>query len=268
MAYYAAAATASAATQYQHNHHSFPYPYSQQSPLLAGAGVAGPLQGAVAGDATAAHGLAAAPLNNNYPNQVLPADNAAAQGQQLQQQPRFPMLAQEPEGENRDWLDGVNIICRMLMLAAMIYFYSSPARCLLVVAIGLGLYLFSLRQQLRRIMFRPAVVQQPEAQPVVGAVAGGGGAAQDRNNNNVDLINQNDDNNNNNEERPLIGGDRQLDIVDGAAPAAAGTPALVETTNPVVAQVEENGNRASVLTFIRTFVGAFIASLVPEPPGH
>lgn len=81
---------------------------------------------------------------NNQPQQQpqVPQPQAAPQ-QQLPQQPlpdqqpnpaqqRFPNIVQE-EVENRDWLDMFYAFSRLMVLVTLVYFYSSPLRCLIVI---------------------------------------------------------------------------------------------------------------------------------------
>lgn len=77
-----------------------------------------------------------------------PANNEAqpapAQVQQPQPQPaeqrRFPNIIQD-EQENRDWLDILYSMSRLMILLCLVYFYSSPVRCLVVILIGISIYL-------------------------------------------------------------------------------------------------------------------------------
>lgn len=57
-----------------------------------------------------------------------------------QPQPRFPNIVQE-EQDNRDWLDSFYSITRLVALLTLVYFYSSPLRCLVVALIAVGIYL-------------------------------------------------------------------------------------------------------------------------------
>lgn len=54
--------------------------------------------------------------------------------------PRFPNIVQE-EQENRDWLDSFFAITRLAIFLTILYFNSSPLRCLAVVIIAGGIYL-------------------------------------------------------------------------------------------------------------------------------
>lgn len=47
-------------------------------------------------------------------------------------QQRFPNIVQE-EVENRDWLDLFYAFSRLMVLVTLVYFYSSPLRCLIVI---------------------------------------------------------------------------------------------------------------------------------------
>lgn len=78
--------------------------------------------------------------NNNQPQISQP--QAVAQPQVPQQplpdqqpnpaQQRFPNIVQE-EVENRDWLDMFYAFSRLMVLVTLVYFYSSPLRCLIVI---------------------------------------------------------------------------------------------------------------------------------------
>lgn len=87
---------------------------AQPPPPVAGAAGAVPVPG---GEAAAAAAAAAAP------------------------QPRFPHIVQEEQPENRDWLDMFYTMSRLMILLVLVYFYSSPLRCLLVLLFGITLYL-------------------------------------------------------------------------------------------------------------------------------
>lgn len=54
-----------------------------------------------------------------------------------------PQVAHDADDEEnrRDWLDYFYILSRLLVLLAILYFYSSPARFLIVLSLGLILYL-------------------------------------------------------------------------------------------------------------------------------
>lgn len=80
---------------------------------------------------------------NNQPQPQVPQPQVAAQPQQVPQQPlpdqqpnpaqqRFPNIVQE-EVENRDWLDMFYAFSRLMVLVTLVYFYSSPLRCLIVI---------------------------------------------------------------------------------------------------------------------------------------
>ncbi|TMW44469.1 hypothetical protein DOY81_010450 [Sarcophaga bullata] len=55
--------------------------------------------------------------------------------------PRFPNLPQD-EHDNRDWLDNFFSITRLAIFLTLLYFNSSPLRCLVVVIIAGGIYLY------------------------------------------------------------------------------------------------------------------------------
>lgn len=47
------------------------------------------------------------------------------------QQPR--LQAVDDEAENRDWLEILYTLSRLLVLLSLVYFYSSPVRCMIVI---------------------------------------------------------------------------------------------------------------------------------------
>lgn len=60
---------------------------------------------------------------------------------QPQAQPRFPNVNHEEVQENRDWLDMFYAMSRLMILLTLVYFYSSPLRCLFVLVVGVSIYL-------------------------------------------------------------------------------------------------------------------------------
>lgn len=85
---------------------------------------------AAAGAATAA---AAAPA----PPPEAPVAQAAAAPPA--NRPNFPNIQEEPE--MRDWLDSFFSFTRLAIFVTVLYFNSSPLRCLLVVLIAGAIYL-------------------------------------------------------------------------------------------------------------------------------
>lgn len=75
---------------------------------------------------------------------------AAEQPAQQQNQPaaepqrRFPNIIQDEQDENRDWLDILYSMSRLMILLCLVYFYSSPLRCLIVILIAASIYLWVL----------------------------------------------------------------------------------------------------------------------------
>lgn len=56
-------------------------------------------------------------------------------------QPRFPNIVVEEPPENRDWLDMFYTMSRLIIFMTLVYFYSSPVRCALVLFIAFVGYL-------------------------------------------------------------------------------------------------------------------------------
>lgn len=75
-------------------------------------------------------------------NEEQPVQGVQPQAQPVAdaQQRRFPNIIQD-EQENRDWLDIMYSVSRLMILLCLIYFYSSPVRCLVVILIGISIYL-------------------------------------------------------------------------------------------------------------------------------
>lgn len=78
----------------------------------------------------------AAPQNIAPPNNEAQAAPPVADAQAR----RFPNIIQD-EQENRDWLDILYSMSRLMILLCLVYFYSSPIRCLVVILVGISIYL-------------------------------------------------------------------------------------------------------------------------------
>lgn len=178
------------------------------------------------------------------------------QGQQERQQaaaPRFPNIVQE-EQENRDWLDNFFSITRLAIFLTILYFNSSPLRCLAVVVIAGGIYLYH-----------------------IGVLR----LRNERNNNNINRNNNAADADQirrgvrqvqqvaqaDEQRNPENAGGAADNVVDGqqhsSANAAAGEGAAA---NAAEATENNNDNTASVISIVRTFVVTFFTSLLPETP--
>ncbi|XP_065372552.1 homocysteine-responsive endoplasmic reticulum-resident ubiquitin-like domain member 2 protein [Calliphora vicina] len=175
------------------------------------------------------------------------AGDAGAAERQDQQQPalaqvaaaRFPNLPQD-EQDNRDWLDNFFSITRLALFLTLLYFNSSPLRCLVVVIIAGGIYLYHIG------VFR---------------------FRHERNNNNINR-------NNNAAQNAAVDQIRQgVDQQQNAAAAPEGQEnnennaegeqqQQAETTT----DTPENANNESIMSTIRTFVVTFFTSLLPETP--
>ncbi|XP_017060361.2 homocysteine-responsive endoplasmic reticulum-resident ubiquitin-like domain member 2 protein [Drosophila ficusphila] len=210
-----------------------------------------------------------------------PAAQAQAPAPQINgapvNRPNFPNIQEEPE--MRDWLDSFFSFTRLAIFVTVLYFNSSPMRCLLVVLIAGAIYLyhigvlrrrrernnnninrnnnagdaaaFAAVQQIQRMM--DAAVERenndPQAANEPGAVPAAGPAA------------------------AAAGGQ---DAIDGpaaapppaavpAAPASAVNPDQADVSAEAVAVEPPNANN-SVISVVRTFVITFFTSLLPEAP--
>ncbi|XP_069963238.1 homocysteine-responsive endoplasmic reticulum-resident ubiquitin-like domain member 2 protein [Bactrocera oleae] len=232
-------------------------PFLQQMPFIAPTTTAGVAAGGANNPVISAASLAqAVPAaeSNTAAEAAVGEQPQQAQAQPERQQavaPRFPNIVQE-EQENRDWLDSFFAITRLAIFLTILYFNSSPLRCLAVVIIAGGIYLYH-----------------------IGVLR----LRNERNNNNINR------NNNAADADQIRRGVRQVQQAaqaderrnpenDGAAadPAAdsqqaATVAAGAESTAPAAAEAIENiNNTASVISVLRTFVVTFFTSLLPETP--
>lgn len=67
-------------------------------------------------------------------------NDPAAQGEP-RVQPQAPLVQNEDEAENRDWLDILYTFSRLIVLLSLVYFYSSPGRCSIVILVMVLYYL-------------------------------------------------------------------------------------------------------------------------------
>lgn len=160
-------------------------------------------------------------------------------------QQRFPNIVQE-EVENRDWLDMFYALSRLMVLVTLVYFYSSPLRCLIVIFFTILYYGYHVGyfRQLNRepnnnqppnaappannneVIAAPVVEQQPPQEPAAADAANNG-------------------ENPNNEAEPLVNAAGPLTDNDGT---------------------DNNSNRTPTIVLVRTFIMSFFASLIPETP--
>jgi hypothetical protein len=182
---------------------------------------------------------------------AVPAADAAVGGQVVENQGneqqaavvrRFPNIIQE-EQESRDWLDILYSMCRLTILLTLVYFYSSPIRCLIVIFVGIAIYMYHIgmfrQNQHRQQLLAHQQAQQP---PPNGD-----------NNNNI---------NNAQEPQAAVVGENAENVVDPAANADQQQPLL----DTVVVETNQSNRTANVATFVRTFVVSFICSLIPDAP--
>lgn len=77
--------------------------------------------------------------NNNTASSSMGSEQRPQPQPQMQQEaaaavqpPRVHAVAEE-EAENRDWLEILYTLSRLLVLLSLVYFYSSPVRCMIVI---------------------------------------------------------------------------------------------------------------------------------------
>jgi hypothetical protein len=163
------------------------------------------------------------------------ADNPANDQQPQAVARRFPNIIQE-EQESRDWLDILYAFCRLTILLTLVYFYSSPIRCLIVIFVGIAIYMYHIgmfRQQQQRQQDQAQQAAAQQAQPAAPA-------------------NQNGDNNNN---------INAAENENGNAPAAG-------TEDQPLLDAASNASQSNrnMTALVRTFVVSFLSSLIPEAP--
>lgn len=111
-------------------------------------------------------------------DQAAPA--VAAAQPENQPQRRFPNIVVEEAQDNRDWLDISFTTLRVAVLLSLIYFYSSPLRCLAVLTIGIALFLYRrgvFRNQIERNLNEFRNNQRPPANAAPNNNNNGEGAA-------------------------------------------------------------------------------------------
>jgi hypothetical protein len=154
--------------------------------------------------------------------------------QQEAAQRRFPNIIQD-EQENRDWLDILYSMSRLMILLCLVYFYSSPFRCLIVIIIGVAIYCYHIyKQNLSQMNNNSPRVNNNNLTPPAPGPEQRAGENEEGNDEDVAR--------NNNEEN-----------VAGNANG--------ETSNS-----DNTQNENSVVAFLRTFVMPFFASIIPEAP--
>ncbi|XP_058977319.1 homocysteine-responsive endoplasmic reticulum-resident ubiquitin-like domain member 2 protein isoform X2 [Musca domestica] len=205
-------------------------------------------------------------IHSVAPNTTMTANTVAEQQQPAQEPeqqpaqaqvaaPRFPNMPQE-EADNRDWLDNIFSITRLALFLTILYFNSSPLRCLAVVIIAGGIYLYHIG------VFR---------------------FRHERNNNNlnrnnnavqnaaVDQIRQGVGQQQPQEEQANAAPENNVNENNGDAPAAVvnntDQPANANNSNAAGgSEVVANDNNESMISTLRTFVVTFFTSLLPETP--
>lgn len=82
-------------------------------------------------------------VQNANPTVDLQAQQPAEQAPLVPAPPRFQANNNNnnDEEENRDWLEILYTLSRLLVLSSLVYFYSSPGRCSIVIIVALLYYL-------------------------------------------------------------------------------------------------------------------------------
>ncbi|XP_060644563.1 homocysteine-responsive endoplasmic reticulum-resident ubiquitin-like domain member 2 protein [Drosophila nasuta] len=191
---------------------------------------------------------------------------AAAAGRQVDG-PNFVNIQEEPE--MRDWLDSFFSFTRLAIFATVLYFNSSPMRCLLVLLIASGIYLYHigiLRRRRERnnnnINRNNNAGNDAAAFAAVQQIQRMMDAAVERDNNPQAAA----------EPAPAAPAGQDADEAAAATPAAASAAGgadqadAAEAAAVAAAVVEPANANNSVISIVRTFVITFFTSLLPEAP--
>ncbi|XP_052854448.1 LOW QUALITY PROTEIN: homocysteine-responsive endoplasmic reticulum-resident ubiquitin-like domain member 2 protein [Drosophila gunungcola] len=184
--------------------------------------------------------------------------------------PNFPNIQEEPE--MRDWLDSFFSFTRLAIFVTVLYFNSSPMRCLLVVLIAGAIYLYHIgvlrrrRERNNNNINRNNNADDAAAFAAVQQIQRMMDAAVERENNDPQAANEPG-------AVPAAGpadaaaGQDAVDAPAAAAPvpASAANPDSADLSAEAVAVEPPNANN-SVISVVRTFVITFFTSLLPEAP--
>lgn len=89
--------------------------------------------------------------NGPFPATMMPQQPIAGQYRNIyeparqpepQVQPQAQIIQNDDEAENRDWLDILYTFSRLIVLLSLVYFYSSPGRCSIVILVMVLYYLW------------------------------------------------------------------------------------------------------------------------------
>nr|XP_016937080.1 homocysteine-responsive endoplasmic reticulum-resident ubiquitin-like domain member 2 protein [Drosophila suzukii] len=217
------------------------------------------------------------PLMPQVPlNAAQPVAGAAAPAAQAQPAPQvngapqnrnFPNIQEEPE--MRDWLDSFFSFTRLAIFVTVLYFNSSPLRCLLVLLIAGAIYLYHIgvlrrRERNNNNINRNNNAGDAAAFAAVQQIQRMMDAAVERDNNDPQAANEPG-------AVPAAGPAAGQDAVDApaaaahVAPASAANPDAADVSAEAVAVEPPNANN-SVISVVRTFVVTFFTSLLPEAP--
>lgn len=167
----------------------------------------------------------------------------------------------------RDWLDSFFSFTRLAIFVTVLYFNSSPLRCLLVLLIAGAIYLYHIgvlrrRERNNNNINRNNNAGDAAAFAAVQQIQRMMDAAVERDNNDPQAANEPG-------AVPAAGPVAGQDAVDApavpAAPASAANPDAADVSAEAVAVEPPNANN-SVISVVRTFVVTFFTSLLPEAP--
>lgn len=127
------------ASYYEQNQQQLPQNFAYLPPQMP---YMSPLPIPSGSPGTSAEPAVAANASPQVQQPIQPAQQPVAEPENR----RFPNIVQE-EQENRDWLDILYSMSRCIILLCLVYFYSSPIRCIGVILIGVLLYLYHIYKQ-------------------------------------------------------------------------------------------------------------------------
>ncbi|XP_017153761.2 homocysteine-responsive endoplasmic reticulum-resident ubiquitin-like domain member 2 protein [Drosophila miranda] len=224
----------------------------------------------------AAHAAASAAAAQQNPAPVAQPAEAA---QPAANRPNFPLIQVEPE--NRDWLDSFFSFTRLAIFVTVLYFNSSPLRCLLVMFIAGVIYLYHIGVlRRRRERNNNNINRNNNAGHHVAAFA-----AVQQIQRMMDAV-ERENNDPQAAVEPVAAGQDAPDAPLGAAadapadpaaapaaaapaapvPASAAGPEQAAAVSAEAAAVEPPNANNSVISAVRTFVITFFTSLLPEAP--
>lgn len=182
----------------------------------------------------------------NYEQQAAPNDiPVQRQGNQRINAQGGPILEENDDIGNRDWLDHLFLWCRFLILFCVVYFYSTPERLMIVIVCAIVAFLYHEGWFMRRT--------NPAAVPADVHIARG-------NPNNLDIP---PDFENHENDPSLVNQDLSA---NDELQEEHQLEAAMDGDDPPHAQYPDVANNNNQIFSPLTFLTAFFSSLIPDPP--